>query len=77
MALMYHHQSKKNVQFILPSKNDTPYGKHEFHGTVQIVYQNSNNPLESKSLKIERKPNKTTEEIPIPCKRDYTETSTS
>ena len=58
-------------------QKDTPDGKHEFHGTVQIVYQNSNNPLESKSLKIERKPNKTTEEIPIPCKRDYTETSTS
>ena len=40
-------------------QNDTPDGKHEFHGTVQIIYQNSTNLLESKFLKIERNQNKT------------------
>ena len=28
-------------------QNNTPDGKHEFYGTVQIVYQNSTNPLKS------------------------------
>ena len=34
-------------------QNNTPDGKYEFHDTIQIVCQNSTNPLESKSLKIE------------------------
>ena len=64
-------------------QNDTPDGKHEFHGTVQIVYQNSTNPLESKSLKIERNQNKAVDlnpfsakEIipkPLPPKHNYQE----
>ena len=33
-------------------QNGTPDGKHDFHGTVQTVYQNSTNPFKSKSLKI-------------------------
>ena len=40
-------------------QSSLPDEKHEFHGTVQIVYQNSTNPPESKSLKIERNQNKT------------------
>ena len=64
-------------------QNDTPDGKHEFHGTLQIVYQNSANRLESKSLKIERNQNKTVDlnsfpakEIipkPLPPKHNYQE----
>ena len=49
-------------------QSDTPDGKSEFHGTVQIVYQNSTNPLESKSLKIERNQNKTADLNPFPAK---------
>ena len=43
-------------------------GKHEFHGTVQIVYQNSTNPLKSKSSKIERNQNKEVDLYPFPTK---------
>ena len=49
-------------------QNDTPDGKHDFHGTVQIIYQNSTNPLESKYLKIERNQNKTVDLNPFPAK---------
>ena len=49
-------------------QNDTLDGKHEFHGTVQIVYQNSTNPLESKTLKIERNQNKTVDLNSFPAK---------
>ena len=65
-------------------QNRTPDRKHEFHGTVQIVYQNSTNPLESKYLKIECNQNKTVDlnpspdkEIipkPLPPKHNYQET---
>ena len=73
MAFMYHHQFKKIVQFIFAInkcnfENDTPDRKHEFHGTIQIVYQNSTNPLESKSLKIERNLNKRVDLNPFPAK---------
>ena len=83
---MYHHQSKKSVQFILPLttdfQNGTPDGKHEFHGSVQTVNQNSTSLLESKSLKIERKQNTVdlnlfpAKEIipkPLPPKHNYQE----
>ena len=49
-------------------QNDTLDGKHEFHGTVQIVYRNSTDPLESKSLKIERNQNKILDLNPLPVK---------
>ena len=64
-------------------QSSLPDEKHEFHGTVQIVYQNSTNPPESKSLKIERNQNKTVDlnqfpakEIipkPLPPKHNYQE----
>ena len=49
-------------------QNDTPDGKHEFHGTVRIVYQNSTNLLKSKSLKIERNQNKAADLNLFPAK---------
>ena len=49
-------------------QKDTPDGKHEFHGTVQIVYQNSTNLLKSKSLKIERNQNKAADLNLFPAK---------
>ena len=58
-------------------------GKHGFHGTIQMVCQNSTNPLESKSLKVELNQNKTVDlnpfsarEIipkPLPPKHNYQE----
>ena len=50
-------------------QNDTPDGKDEFRGTVQIVYQNSINPLESKSLKIEHNKNRTVDLNPFPARK--------
>ena len=49
-------------------QNDTPDRKYEFHGTVQTVSQHSTNPLESKSLKIERNQNKTVDLNQFPAK---------
>ena len=49
-------------------QNDFLDGKHEFHGTVHIFYQNSNNPFKSKSLKIERYQNKAVDLNPLPEK---------
>ena len=43
-------------------QNDTP------DGTVQVVYQNSTNPLESKSLKVERNENNIVDLNPFPAK---------
>ena len=49
-------------------QNDTPDRKYEFHGTVQIVSQHCTNPLESKSLKIERNQNKNVDLNQLPAK---------
>ena len=49
-------------------QNDTPDGIHEFHGTVQIVYQNSTNPIETKTLKIELNQSRTVDLNPFPAK---------
>ena len=49
-------------------QSDTPDEKHEFYGTVQIVYQISTNPLESKFLKIVRNQNKAIDLNPFAAK---------
>ena len=49
-------------------QNNTPDGKYEFHDTIQIVCQNSTNPLESKPLKIEWNQNKAVDLNPFPAK---------
>ena len=64
-------------------QNNTPDGKHTFHGTVQTVYQSSTNPIKSKSLKIECNQKKAADlnlfpakEIipkPLPPKHNYQE----
>ena len=61
-------QKECSIYFVIDNcdfQNDTPDGKHEFHSTVS---QNSTNPLESKSLKIERNQNKTVDLNPFPAK---------
>ena len=47
-------------------KNDTPDGKHEFHGTAQIVYQASIENTVPSKLQIERKYNRSLNYDPFP-----------
>ena len=66
MAFMYHHQSKKNVQFILPPttfKMTLLMENMSFTAQFKLF----TNPLESKSLKVERNQNKTVDFNPFPA----------